>query len=61
MLLWPRAECLNLALAFCQLLQKCPEKRLGAGEQDAEEIKVQPFFRVSGQWSLVPGGVGGLK
>ncbi|XP_010349065.2 serine/threonine-protein kinase N3 isoform X1 [Saimiri boliviensis] len=28
-----------------KLLQKCPEKRLGAGEQDAEEIKVQPFFR----------------
>ncbi|XP_069870873.1 serine/threonine-protein kinase N3 isoform X3 [Dipodomys merriami] len=28
-----------------KLLQKCPEKRLGAGELDAEEIKVQPFFR----------------
>ncbi|KAK1334080.1 hypothetical protein QTO34_005080 [Cnephaeus nilssonii] len=27
-----------------KLLQKCPEKRLGAGEQDAEEIKTQPFF-----------------
>lgn len=34
---------------LAQLLQKCPEKRLGASEQDAEEIKTQPFFRVSGQ------------
>lgn len=33
--------------ASYQLLQKSPEKRLGAGERDAEEIKVQPFFRVS--------------
>ncbi|XP_012627604.2 serine/threonine-protein kinase N3 isoform X2 [Microcebus murinus] len=30
-----------------KLLQKCPEKRLGAGEQDAEEIKIQPFFRTT--------------
>ncbi|XP_053416510.1 serine/threonine-protein kinase N3 isoform X1 [Nycticebus coucang] len=30
-----------------KLLHKCPEKRLGAGEQDAEEIKVQPFFRTT--------------
>ncbi|XP_075762149.1 serine/threonine-protein kinase N3 isoform X2 [Pelodiscus sinensis] len=29
-----------------KLLQKCPERRLGAGERDAEEIKTQPFFRV---------------
>ncbi|KAG8512817.1 Serine/threonine-protein kinase N3 [Galemys pyrenaicus] len=30
-----------------ELLQKCPEKRLGAGERDAEEIKAQPFFRAT--------------
>ncbi|KAJ7414173.1 Serine/threonine-protein kinase N2 [Willisornis vidua] len=28
-----------------KLLQKCPERRLGAGEKDAEEIKIQPFFK----------------
>ncbi|EMP38130.1 Serine/threonine-protein kinase N2 [Chelonia mydas] len=28
-----------------ELLQKCPERRLGAGERDAEEIKTQPFFK----------------
>uniref|UniRef100_A0A674KAR4 Uncharacterized protein n=1 Tax=Terrapene triunguis TaxID=2587831 RepID=A0A674KAR4_9SAUR len=28
-----------------KLLQKCPERRLGAGERDAEEIKNQPFFK----------------
>lgn len=37
-----------MSTALAQLLQKCPEKRLGAGEQDAEEIKTQPFFGVSG-------------
>uniref|UniRef100_A0A8C4YUU7 Serine/threonine-protein kinase N3 n=1 Tax=Gopherus evgoodei TaxID=1825980 RepID=A0A8C4YUU7_9SAUR len=30
---------------LCKLLQKCPERRLGAGERDAEEIKTQPFFK----------------
>ncbi|XP_051694404.1 serine/threonine-protein kinase N3 isoform X4 [Oryctolagus cuniculus] len=30
-----------------QLLRKTPEQRLGAGEQDAEEIKAQPFFRAT--------------
>ncbi|XP_068012157.1 serine/threonine-protein kinase N3 [Melanerpes formicivorus] len=34
------------ALAITRkLLRKCPERRLGAGERDAEEIKVQPFFK----------------
>uniref|UniRef100_A0A663N5A7 protein kinase C n=1 Tax=Athene cunicularia TaxID=194338 RepID=A0A663N5A7_ATHCN len=28
-----------------KLLQKCPERRLGAGENDAEEIKIQPYFK----------------
>uniref|UniRef100_A0A8C0ECJ7 protein kinase C n=1 Tax=Bubo bubo TaxID=30461 RepID=A0A8C0ECJ7_BUBBB len=28
-----------------KLLQKCPERRLGAGEKDAEEIKIQAFFK----------------
>ncbi|XP_011894322.1 PREDICTED: serine/threonine-protein kinase N3 isoform X2 [Cercocebus atys] len=36
-----------------KLLQKCPEKRLGAGEQDAEEIKVQPFFRTTNWQALL--------
>ncbi|XP_014375752.1 serine/threonine-protein kinase N3 isoform X3 [Alligator sinensis] len=29
-----------------KLLQKCPERRLGAGERDAEEIKPQAFFKI---------------
>ncbi|NXJ61806.1 PKN2 kinase, partial [Rostratula benghalensis] len=34
------------ALAIIRkLLQKCPEHRLGAGEKDAEEIKIQAFFK----------------
>ncbi|NWH56483.1 PKN2 kinase, partial [Geococcyx californianus] len=34
------------ALAIIRkLLRKCPERRLGAGEKDAEEIKIQPFFK----------------
>ncbi|NXP81836.1 PKN2 kinase, partial [Ramphastos sulfuratus] len=36
------AEALSIAR---KLLRKCPERRLGAGERDAEEIKVQPFFK----------------
>ncbi|XP_063172509.1 serine/threonine-protein kinase N3 [Candoia aspera] len=28
-----------------KLLQKCPERRLGAGAEDAEEIKAHPFFK----------------
>ncbi|NXO50016.1 PKN2 kinase, partial [Aramus guarauna] len=28
-----------------KLLRKCPERRLGAGEKDAEEIKMQAFFK----------------
>ncbi|XP_036116469.1 serine/threonine-protein kinase N3 [Molossus molossus] len=36
-----------------KLLQKCPEKRLGAGEQDAEEIKTQPFFRTTNWQALL--------
>ncbi|XP_044519956.1 serine/threonine-protein kinase N3 [Gracilinanus agilis] len=40
-------------LALIQkLLQKCPEKRLGAGRRDAEEIKVHPFFR-STDWEAL--------
>lgn len=44
----------GITCPLAQLLQKCPEKRLGAGEQDAEEIKTQPFFRVSGQGGSGP-------
>lgn len=29
-----------------QLLRRNPERRLGAGERDAEEVKKHPFFRV---------------
>ncbi|EHA99952.1 Serine/threonine-protein kinase N3, partial [Heterocephalus glaber] len=36
-----------------KLLQKCPEQRLGAGDQDAEEIKAQPFFRVTDWQALL--------
>ncbi|XP_037351355.1 serine/threonine-protein kinase N3 isoform X1 [Talpa occidentalis] len=36
-----------------KLLQKCPEKRLGAGERDAEEIKTQPFFRATDWQALL--------
>ena len=28
-------------------MRRNPEKRLGASERDAEDIKRQPFFRVS--------------
>uniref|UniRef100_A0A8C5RZX0 protein kinase C n=1 Tax=Laticauda laticaudata TaxID=8630 RepID=A0A8C5RZX0_LATLA len=28
-----------------KLLQKCPERRLGAGAKDAEEVKIHPFFK----------------
>ncbi|NWR55258.1 PKN2 kinase, partial [Bucorvus abyssinicus] len=28
-----------------KLLRKCPERRLGAGARDAEEIKIQAFFK----------------
>lgn len=29
-----------------QLLRRNPERRLGSGEKDAEDVKKQPFFRV---------------
>lgn len=45
---------------LAQLLQKCPEQRLGAGEQDAEEIKTQPFFSVSDAGCWAPGTGGGM-
>lgn len=30
-------------------MRRNPERRLGSGEKDAEEVKKQPFFRVSTQ------------
>lgn len=30
---------------FIQLLRKNPERRLGASERDAEDVKKQAFFR----------------
>ncbi|XP_055964804.1 serine/threonine-protein kinase N3 [Sorex fumeus] len=44
------AQSLELIL---KLLQKCPEKRLGAGERDAEEIQSQPFFRATDWQALL--------
>lgn len=44
----------NFELIFLQLLRKCPERRLGAGEKDAEEIKIQPFFKVRTCFILLP-------
>lgn len=34
-------------MPFSQLLQKNPEKRLGAGEQDADEVKRHRIFQVT--------------
>lgn len=31
----------------CKLLRRNPERRLGSGEKDAEDVKKQPFFKVS--------------
>uniref|UniRef100_I3L5U4 protein kinase C n=1 Tax=Sus scrofa TaxID=9823 RepID=I3L5U4_PIG len=45
-------DCIGLEL-IQKLLQKCPEKRLGAGERDAEEIKTQPFFRTTDWQALL--------
>ena len=41
--------CNNLHMHVApQLLRRNPEKRLGASDRDAVDIKKQPFFRVSG-------------
>lgn len=37
----------SLNIHLLQLLRRNPERRLGAGERDAEEVKRHPFFRVS--------------
>ena len=34
-------------VSFFQLLRRNPERRLGASEKDAEDVRKQPFFRVS--------------
>ena len=36
-----------LCCSLLQLLRRNPERRLGSGEKDAEEVKKQPFFKVS--------------
>lgn len=41
--------CRYFVCCFEQLLRRNPERRLGSGEKDAEEVKKQPFFRVSTQ------------
>ena len=38
------AKLLNFTFDF-QLLRKNPERRLGASERDAEDVKKQAFFR----------------
>ncbi len=37
--------CVLYACVFLQLLRKNPERRLGASERDAEDVKKQAFFR----------------
>ncbi|XP_006834902.1 PREDICTED: serine/threonine-protein kinase N3 [Chrysochloris asiatica] len=50
---YPRFLSIQALELIQKLLQKCPEKRLGAGEQDAEEIKIQPFFRATDWQALL--------
>ena len=48
--LLPKIAKIFLLISVCylgQLLRRNPERRLGSGEKDAEEVKKQPFFRVS--------------
>ncbi|KAH0615417.1 hypothetical protein JD844_004624, partial [Phrynosoma platyrhinos] len=42
---FPRFLSLHTTSILHELLQKCPEHRLGAGPEDAEEIKTHPFFK----------------
>ncbi|XP_045144493.1 serine/threonine-protein kinase N3 [Echinops telfairi] len=42
---YPRFLSVQALELIQKLLQKCPERRLGAGQQDAAEIQTQPFFR----------------
>uniref|UniRef100_G3UKN4 protein kinase C n=1 Tax=Loxodonta africana TaxID=9785 RepID=G3UKN4_LOXAF len=44
---YPRFLSVQALELIQKLLQKCPEQRLGAGERDAEEIKIQAFFRAT--------------
>lgn len=37
----------SITLTCVQLLRRNPERRLGGGERDAEEVKRHLFFRVS--------------
>lgn len=48
---YKRAWCHWITNLLFQLLRKVPEKRLGYGERDAEDIKIQRFFRhISWEW-----------
>lgn len=43
-------RCFTGSCFLClQLLRRSPERRLGAGERDAEEVKKHLFFRVRGE------------
>ncbi|KAF1747115.1 hypothetical protein GCK72_023574 [Caenorhabditis remanei] len=48
---YPRYLSVESIAIMRRLLRKVPEKRLGYGERDAEDIKVQRFFRhISWEW-----------
>ncbi|EGT59400.1 CBN-PKN-1 protein [Caenorhabditis brenneri] len=48
---YPRFLSVESIAIMRRLLRKVPEKRLGYGERDAEDIKVQRFFRhISWEW-----------
>ena len=40
------STCKCVCVCVDQLLRRNPERRLGSGEKDAEEVKKQPFFKV---------------
>lgn len=46
-LAWPLLALPLNSFFFFQLLRRNPERRLGASEKDAEDVRKQPFFRVS--------------
>ncbi|XP_006892548.1 PREDICTED: serine/threonine-protein kinase N3 [Elephantulus edwardii] len=50
---YPRFLSVQALELIQKLLQKCPEKRLGASACDAEEIKAQPFFRTTNWQALL--------
>jgi len=39
-------------VCFCQLMRKNPEKRLGSGANDSDEVMRQGFFKVCTIYTL---------